>query len=435
MYYSPFIDKNGNFKTLKDIEYSDLEALKDIDEGYKVEYKSTWDDNVKKAIPKSISSFANTDGGWLFIGVNNDGIVQVIQKQRTDFGQQIGELLKSHVSPSPRFETKFVCSPSNNQQGVLIIRIHTGIEPPYISDGTVYTRTGSSNKPVRIQHSADIDKLYSKRKEHLDAFEKFCDNKIFDNIEFPYCSIYLYNQGINTPYTSDLRGDYEFIENFAKECGFDTWMPSSCISYMFHNSKIIGPYSCTTSLELFRKWHIKLHLPLCTVSPVLSKQIANIVSERQPAFDITSFSAIDGYLTCEIISTTLSKVLEQLVKMDCNLEDYKVKVNISNVKNSFLFFPTKNQEWLNIVCNRFRYSVIKNISIDLPFTFDKKKDFLLNSFIVLSPSIGNAFGYTSGEFGNLYTSSLKVREELLEKKNFSNHEYCTQLEYFFNRYI
>lgn len=435
--YSPFTDKNGNFKTFRNIRYSDLAILEDIDEGYKIEYKSVWDKNfTHKHLSKSISSFANTDGGWLFVGINNDGTINPIDKARTDYGQQIGEIIKSHISPRPKFDTKFIKLPDNKRKGILIVRVYEGLEPPYICDGTIYTRVGSCKEPVKISQRTDIDQLYSKRKNYLDVFETFCTNKIYEDADFPYCSIYLYNQSENTPYFSDLKEDDNFINNFAKVCGFSTWMPSSYLSYIFYNSKNIGRNCYTTSLEFFRNWHIKLHLPLCTVPQGMVTKITDKVFKKEASFDITSFTAIDGYLTCEIITFTLNKVLEELIVNGCNLKDYKIKIELSNIQNSYLFFPTKNKEWLNMVCNRFRFSAKKKVITDLPYTItNPKKDNLLNSFLIVSPSIGNAFGYTSNEFNKLYASSNIVRAELLEKNNFSNHEYNDKLEFFFDDYI
>ena len=48
-----------------------------FNEGIRVEYKSTFDDNVRRALAKVVSSFANSLGGVLVIGVNAvDGVPQ-----------------------------------------------------------------------------------------------------------------------------------------------------------------------------------------------------------------------------------------------------------------------------------------------------------------------------------------------------------------------
>lgn len=52
MDYSPFIDDNGNRLNLEDIKFEHILKIKDngIEEGYKVEFKSEWNDTFKKNI-------------------------------------------------------------------------------------------------------------------------------------------------------------------------------------------------------------------------------------------------------------------------------------------------------------------------------------------------------------------------------------------------
>lgn len=48
-----------------------------FNEGYRVEYKGTFDANVRDKIPKVLSSFANSHGGVLVVGVNTlNGVPQ-----------------------------------------------------------------------------------------------------------------------------------------------------------------------------------------------------------------------------------------------------------------------------------------------------------------------------------------------------------------------
>jgi len=54
-------------KNFSEIAGSDLGLLRSINEGWFVEYKSTLIESV--AIGKAMSAFANHDGGWLFLGI------------------------------------------------------------------------------------------------------------------------------------------------------------------------------------------------------------------------------------------------------------------------------------------------------------------------------------------------------------------------------
>lgn len=435
MFYTPFLDKQGNPKKLTDIEYSDLDILTNIEEGYKVEYKSLWDDKFKKkALPKSISSFANTDGGWLFVGVNNDGTLQPISKDRTDFAQQIGEIIRTHISPCPKFETKFITLPNDDEHGILIIVIYEGVNPPYICDGTVYTRIGSSSEPIKIQHRADIDKLYAKKKDYIDEWKNFCTNKIFDQLNIPYCSIYLYYEGGNTTYTEDIKGNEEFLNTCCKKCGFEVYMPSTYNSYIFYNSKNVGFNCCTSCMELFRNWSVRFHTPFCTLPQNIHDLIAEKINSYEHKIDIQYFTGIDGYLTCELISNTISKILEQLALQGCNINDYKIKIDVFNAKNTYLFFPTKDKQWRNLAISNFRHALMNTISTDIPYRLENE-GVLLNAFLILAFGISYPFGYSYNEFSVLYAKGLEVRKELLDDIRFTSEEYFKRLELFINNYL
>ena len=122
MFYSPFTDSNGNMLPINKISYLDLHQLKDkeITEGYKIEYKSDFDDSLKKKhLSEEITSFANSDGGWLFIGIKDDGDVCNIEiDKRTDFDVTITNILKSAASPVPKYEIKTLICPDDSTKCV-----------------------------------------------------------------------------------------------------------------------------------------------------------------------------------------------------------------------------------------------------------------------------------------------------------------------------
>ena len=59
--YSPFD------KPIGELDASDLKVLRTVNEGWYVEYKRECPSS--SSLAKAISSFANTHGGWLFLGV------------------------------------------------------------------------------------------------------------------------------------------------------------------------------------------------------------------------------------------------------------------------------------------------------------------------------------------------------------------------------
>ena len=65
--YSPFRNEQGQPKSLDEVAYADLAQLKDLEEGFALEFKRTWNENVRAKIPKIIASFANSHGGWFVL--------------------------------------------------------------------------------------------------------------------------------------------------------------------------------------------------------------------------------------------------------------------------------------------------------------------------------------------------------------------------------
>ena len=69
MLYRPFADH------LDEVAPEDLGRLTDVHEGWYVEYKREM--IVNRELAKSLSSFANQYGGWLFLGVEEDTVYNV----------------------------------------------------------------------------------------------------------------------------------------------------------------------------------------------------------------------------------------------------------------------------------------------------------------------------------------------------------------------
>ena len=58
-------------KPISNLEHQDVkEFCSRFTENIRVEYKSTFDQNVKKKLPRVVSAFANAYGGVLIVGVN-----------------------------------------------------------------------------------------------------------------------------------------------------------------------------------------------------------------------------------------------------------------------------------------------------------------------------------------------------------------------------
>lgn len=175
--YSPFRNEQGQPKSLDEVAYADLAQLKDLEEGFALEFKRTWNENVRAKIPKIIASFANSHGGWLVIGIADDNkTVCPVPKQSADFSQIFGELCRHHVSPTPRFDTRFIADPANPKQGAVVVQVHEGDFPPYVADGIVEIREGSTSGPAL---GSALVELYSKATKRKQEIREFCQRTVW----------------------------------------------------------------------------------------------------------------------------------------------------------------------------------------------------------------------------------------------------------------
>ena len=272
--YSPFTDRKGNQLGLDKIRFAHLPQLREVDEGYKVEYKSGLDESVKRKIPAIVTSFANSEGGWLLIGVDNDthGVV-CIPKKRADYDQIISQILSAHVNPIPAFSSKFLKNPKNNKEGVLAVLIDEGKFPPYVADGTVYVRNGSSKEPIKSER-ATIDRLYQKSIALQASIDLFCkrrvhfpSNQICDGdgkITYPICSVYFKSITNNARV---FQGKYEQVYDYLQstDCkGFFNSKQYTFDSIILRHQPLDPSFenAATFVLELFRDASAKIHIPM-----------------------------------------------------------------------------------------------------------------------------------------------------------------------------
>ncbi|MDD5519488.1 MAG: ATP-binding protein [Kiritimatiellae bacterium] len=151
-------------KQLKDLTLDDLKAEltgKEIREGFFVDYKR----EMNKDIWKHVASFANTYGGYIFIGIEENA-----DKLPTGFDgipfngdvlERLRALIEGNVHPFPSIEIVPVkCSDTHS---IIIVRIYEDSSTPYIcNNGVIYQRNNDASSPVTDRYV--LDKLYEKAK-------------------------------------------------------------------------------------------------------------------------------------------------------------------------------------------------------------------------------------------------------------------------------
>lgn len=353
--FSPFKNRKGQFLNIHDVKYNHIKQLEDIDEGYKVEFKETFDNNVKKKIPAIMTSFANSEGGWLIIGINDDTHKPVfIPKERGDYSQKISLILKNNkVSPLPRFETKFIYNTNNKKEGILLVYIYEGNFTPYVSNGTIYIRNGSNKEPIRSDR-ATIEFLYKKSENFKKDIEKFCqrtieypkDIGIIGNrkISYPICNVYVKNIHTNVDIKKEFfKNEKEIIELFKQMYNGSAWLSvqKTLGGLVFRRNKL-DPSSTvvTRNFELLSDFSCKISFPLLCQSEEIKerakKHLSNIANFKWNQ----DIPIVDGSLGSDALIVGIESFVKLLKKFNLNLNDFAICFEIENGGNAILFLDT-----------------------------------------------------------------------------------------------
>lgn len=156
---------NINSKPWERIRGADIVKLldSDDDERFFIEFKS--DDESPDKLMKEISAFANTNGGYILLGINDDKSIGGCRKWTE---QRIHSTVHDCISPTPNIDVRRF-----KVQGktVLVIKIEEGILPPYITNkGYIYERLSSGSFPVK--DAAKVAYFYSKRHDQLERVQR-----------------------------------------------------------------------------------------------------------------------------------------------------------------------------------------------------------------------------------------------------------------------
>lgn len=96
----------------------------------------------------TVGSFANTLGGWVLIGVADDGAVVGWEKpERLDLQSHLGNVLRAQVDPLPPFVADMR---EADGKPVAVVRVFESADSPHIVRGTgaVYLRSSKGKEPV-----------------------------------------------------------------------------------------------------------------------------------------------------------------------------------------------------------------------------------------------------------------------------------------------
>lgn len=133
-----------------------------LSESERLEFKATID---KSNIAKVITSFINTKGGDLVIGINDNKTISDIHITEQD-RKNIETFLINEIKPTAPVFTRIETFKKRN---VMLISVWEGANKPYYFKNTIYTRRGAE---TIVSKGAGIDNLLDERKSSEQRWER-----------------------------------------------------------------------------------------------------------------------------------------------------------------------------------------------------------------------------------------------------------------------
>lgn len=339
MFY-PFKDDQGRPKTLPEVSYADLDQLRDLEEGYALEFKRSFSPTVQRKVPKIVASFANSAGGWLVIGIaDDDRSVCPVPRLAADYSQIIGELCRRHITPAPRIDVRFIADPADPTVGVVVVQVLEGDFPPYISDGVVHVREGSTSGPAASTALVDLYGKATRRRAEVTAF---CRRTVFVAArETPLFNLYMFRMGrraADVPSRDELNAHAEAMRGSFARQGL------ACRVHHAHDSLIFSiptrdtPRTPHSSIELFGDESLKLTVPAVLLAGEERKRAAERLfgaeAARLPEGDLHILSAEDTLARV----TRMAAVLDRYVReRGIAWRQYAVAYELENLAGAVLW--------------------------------------------------------------------------------------------------
>ena len=343
--FSPFKDENGTPKGLADVTWEDLSQLAEYDEGFVLEFKRDYTPSVQRKIPKIIASFANSRGGWLLIGISDEEhAVCPIPRRQADFGQIIGELCRRHISPAPPFDVRFLADPTDDSRGVVIVRVDEGGFPPYIADGVVEIREGSTSGPAT---GTALVELYGKATGRRREIAEFCNRTVFypeegsDGLPLPLFDLYLYRMARpeDTPSREEVARHVVAMREAFSQQDFTCHVSHAHDSLILRTALPSGPNDAHSAIELLPDESMKLTVPAVLLG---EEDRARAVARMR---ELGLFSHAEGRLinaraTMRRVSRMASLLDRYVRRRGIAWQEYAVAYELENMAGIILWSDT-----------------------------------------------------------------------------------------------
>ena len=120
----------------------EIKSIVRVGEGYNVEFKLGVPAKVKE-LSQEVCAFANSEGGYLFIGIDNDGICKGTHIHNTK-RSAVQDAIRD-ISPVIHIEMYPV---DVDGKTIWVIEVPAGKDKPYVLSGAIYVREGSNSQKL-----------------------------------------------------------------------------------------------------------------------------------------------------------------------------------------------------------------------------------------------------------------------------------------------
>lgn len=140
-------------KQLKDIDFDTVRSFYETySEGVRVEYKRDLSSNI----PKVVSSFANTQGGILMIGIEEDRKTRSRKllplSQMAGYEEQVTQACLMGINPPILPAIRVFDVPGVASKVIVVVKVNQSVEAPHAIENStrVYVRTGNLSQPYQL---------------------------------------------------------------------------------------------------------------------------------------------------------------------------------------------------------------------------------------------------------------------------------------------
>jgi len=167
-------------KSISNLNFEDVEEFcARFHEDIRVEYKSTFDNSVKAKLPRVLSSFANSYGGILIIGIDApagvprrpyDGIVFPEREP----GLTVQSLCRSAIFPEIPLYTSLIPSRAEGK-AFLVLQVNESPKAPHAIENStrVYVRTEGGTEKIALADIERIERMLLRHQEVSRRWDEF----------------------------------------------------------------------------------------------------------------------------------------------------------------------------------------------------------------------------------------------------------------------